>query len=314
MTYAVPVFQKITVLFISLFAGYISRKAKIIHRDTTKSLSAFLAYVTNTCLYICILQVDYDTEKLKKAAQVFILSIIIHSLTAIFSHLIFKRTKKPKQRVVYEFALMYDNCGYMGFPLILSMSSVFGQDGLFYGVIYASVFNLFCWSHGICLMNSSNEEKNKLNWKKIFFNPGMLSILVGLSLFLLKIRIPTVLYDGLTLVGDMTFPLAMIIIGSLLADINLLKVFKEYNIYLFALLKLLALPLITLTFVTLFKLPSYLAIIGVTMTAIPPAANTVVLSELYDNDSFLAAKLVGIPTLLSSITLPIMLMLTNMFS
>ena len=119
--------------------------------------------------------------------------------------------------------------------------------------------------------------------------------------------LPSTVNDGLTLVGDMTFPLSMLIIGSLLADMNLLKILSQKNLYLFSVLGLIIMPAIMLGVAKILGLPEYLSIVGITMCAAPVAANTAVTAEVYDNDSGLAARLVGITTLFCLVSMPLML-------
>ncbi len=303
--YSLRVVEKIIVLFIAMIAGYIAKKGKLLNTESTKSLSSLLVYITNPCLIICSLQMDYDSNVLFVAGCVFLLSVAIHTFLAIFSHLIFKPIKNRNERTVYTYALTYSNCGYMGYPI---MMAIFGDDvGLFYGVIFTTAFNLFTWTHGVIVM--SNESK--IPWKKLLYNPALISVILSMILFLCKIRLPDTVNDGLSLVGDMTFPLSMLIIGSLLADMKLLEILKQKKLYLFSLLGLIVMPAIMMGASILLSLPEYLSIIGITMCAAPVAANTAVTAEVYGNDSALAARLVGITTLFCLVTMPFMLWISQ---
>lgn len=303
--YSIRVIQKIIVLFIAMIAGYICKKSKTLDGKSTKSLSNMLTYITNPCLILCSLQMEYSSEALVIAGKIFLLSIIIHTVMAIVSHFIFMKNNNHRSRSVYSFALTYANCGYMGYPI---MMAIFGDIGLFYGVIFTTVFNLFNWTHGIIVMNP---EKGKLPWKKLIYNPALISVIISMTLFLTKTMLPVTVKDGLKMVGDMTFPLSMIIIGSLLADMKLIKILSHYSVYLFSLLKLLAVPAVMLLIAKLFNLPEIIAITGLTMCSSPSAANTAVLAEVYDNDSALAARLVGVTTLFCLFTMPFMLWLSE---
>lgn len=303
--YSLRVIQKIIVLFIAMIAGYICKKSKILDGKSTKSLSNMLTYITNPCLILCSLQMQYSSEALIVAGKIFLLSIIIHTVMAIVSHFIFIKNNNHRSRSVYSFALTYANCGYMGYPI---MMAIFGDIGLFYGVIFTTVFNLFNWTHGIIVMNP---EKGKLPWKKLIYNPALISVIISMTLFLSKTMLPVTVKDGLKMVGDMTFPLSMIIIGSLLADMKLINILSHYSVYLFSLLKLIAVPAVMLIIAKLFNLPEIIAITGLTMCSSPSAANTAVLAEVYDNDSALAARLVGVTTLFCLFTMPFMLWLSE---
>lgn len=304
--YSIRVIQKIIVLFIAMIAGYICKKSKILDSKSTKSLSNMLTYITNPCLILCSLQMEYSTDTLKVAGCVFVLSIIIHSVMAVVSHFIFIKNNDHRSRSVYSFALTYANCGYMGYPI---MMAIFGDEkGLFYGVIFTTVFNLFNWTHGIIVMNP---EKGKLPWKKLIYNPALISVIVSMILFLTKTMLPATIKEGVSMLGNMTFPLSMIIIGSLLADMKIIKILSKGSVYLFSFLKLLIVPAVMLLAAKLLNLPEFIAITGITMCASPSAANTAVLAEVYDNDSALAARLVGVTTLFCLVTMPFMLWLSQ---
>ena len=304
--YSIRVLEKIIVLFVVMIAGYIAKKTKICDGKNTKYMSSLLANITNPCLILATLQTERTPEKLKTAFYIILLSLAIHSTVAIASWIIFRKNKNPRRRSVYSFAMTYMNCGFMGYPI---MMAIFGnEDGLFYGVIYTVIFNLFCWTHGVLIMDT--EKKNGIDWKKMF-NPCIISLITSVILYVTNIRLPIVLYDGIDMIGNMTFPLSMLIIGSLLADMKLKDILKDVNMYLFSLGKLIVLPLIFLIIAYLTRMPQLYALIGLTMCCTPTATNTAVLAEIYGNESQLAAKIVGVTTLLCIATMPFMLMLSQ---
>ena len=306
--YGSRVCNKIIVLFIAMIAGFIAKKAKLIDAKSTKSLSALLASITNPCLIVSSLQTDCTAEVMQTAGTVLLCSFAVHTVLAFLSGFIFKPIKDVRDRSVYSFGLMYMNCGFMGFPI---MQAMFPENGLFYGVIYNIAFNLFVWTHGVFVMDKS--EGAKVNLKKIFLNPGIISTVLAVVLFVTGVRFPAVITEGLDMVGGMTFPLSMIIIGSLLGDIKLLSLFKDVKLLLFALLKLAAVPLIMLGICVAFQagLGFTAAMVCITMCATPTATVTAVLAEVYDNNSSLAAKLVGVTTLFSLVSMPLVLILAE---
>ncbi len=304
--YSIRVLEKIIVLFIVMIAGYIGKKAKICDEKNTKFMSSLLANITNPCLILYSLQTERTPEKTKTAFYIILLSLAVHTTIAVASALIFRFNKDSRRRSVYSFGLTYMNCGFMGYPI---MMAIFGDtDGLFYGVIYTVIFNLFCWTHGVLVMDT--EKKHGIPWKKML-NPCIISLILSVILFLFNIKLPAVVNDGLTMIGDMTFPLSMLIIGSLLADMRLRDVFKDTNMYLFSIGKLLIVPLVFMIIAYATKMPQLYALIGITMCSTPTAANTAVQAEIYGNESALAAKLVGITTLFCLATMPFMLMLSQ---
>lgn len=301
--YGERVVYKIIVLCIAMIAGFIARKAKFIDEKSTKSLSAMLAYITNPCLIVSSLQTDYDALLLRTLGVIALVSMAVHGFLAVLTHFLFRFVKDRRDRAVYSFGMMYMNCGFMGYPI---MEAMFPAHGLIYGVIYTVPFNLYCWSHGVAVMDGSGKA---VKWTKMFLNPCFLATLFGTLLFVSRVRFPGVIVEGLDMVGGMTFPLSMIIIGALLAEVDLLAVFKDVRILGFSLLKIVIYPMLTLGVWVLLRpvLGPEVSLLAFVMAAMPTATNTAVLASLYGNNAHLAAKLVGVTTLFSLVALPVMI-------
>lgn len=302
--YGSKVCYKIIVLFIAMIMGYIAKKTKIVDGHSTKALSGILANITNPCLMIASLQIDRNDELLKAAGVVLTMSFIIHIAMSFISHFIFKGVKEKRNRGVYTYGLTYMNCGFMGYPI---MQAMFPEHGLFYGVIYTVAFNILAWTHGIIVVD--NTGNGKINWKKVFLNPCIIAVVLSFVMFISNIRLPAVVLEGVDMVGDMTFPLSMLIIGSLLADQKLSDLVKDIKLFGFSVLKLAVVPLAMLAVCLAIKniIGVTICLVCITMCAAPTAATTAVVAEVYDGNSALAAKLVGITTLFSLISMPLVL-------
>lgn len=311
--YGSKVCGKIAVLFIAMLAGYIAKKTKLFDEKASNTLSSLLAYITNPCLIITSLQTECEMSVLVTAVKVLGMSVAIHAVLAVLCGFAAHRHSKKNvsaspDRAVYAFGFMYMNCGFMGFPI---MQAMFPEHGLFFGVIYNIPFNLFVWTHGVALMSGSKGQKP--DWKKILLNPGILSTVLACVLFVTGVRFPAVINDGLDMVGGMTFPLSMMIIGSLLGGICLRSLFTDIKLLAFSLAKMVAVPLVMLGVCMVCGpwMDFTLAAVCVTMCATPTAAVTAVFAEVYGANASLAAKIVGMTTLFSLVTMPMILTLAE---
>ena len=313
--------EKVITLFLILFAGVIARKAGIIDWGATKKLSAFLLNVTQPLLIITSFQIDFNAEKLKNGLAIVVLSVIIHIFMAAAAFFIYKPIKNTGQKNIYEMATIFCNCAFLGYPVL---KVIFGDElGVFYGTFYCIFFNVFIWTYGVYLMSGKNKTdkadktdngggKIKFPMSKIFLNMGIISSVIGIIIFISGIKLPTVLYDSSKMIGDMTFPLSMIIIGSLISDIKLKDMFLFARNYYYIFIKLLFMPLFVAAVCYLLKLPALLIYMGALMTAMPSGANVGIFAETYGADSKLAAITVGLSTLLSIGSIPlIMFFLSN---
>jgi len=304
--------KQVITLFLVLIAGIIARKLNIIDAAASKKLSGLLLNITQPLMIITSFQMDFDSEKLKNGLMIAALSVAIHIFAAVAAFLIYKPVKDGGKRKIYEMGTIFCNCAFLGYPVL---KVIFGDElGIFYGAFYTMFFNIFIWTYGVYLItrkdksddnDNNDKDKTKFPLKKIFLNSGMIAPVIGIIIFITGFKLPDVLYNSSRLVGDMTFPLSMIIIGSLISDIKLKDMFLSVKNYYYVFVKLIFMPLFVAVVCYLLKLPMLLIYMGAVMSAMPSAANVAIFAETYGADSKAAAINVGLSTLLSIGTIPL---------
>ena len=188
-------------------------------------------------------------------------------------------------------------------------NAVLGETGVFYCSGAVIVFNTLCFTHGIWLMNKGN--KVKFSVKSVFLNPGVISVAIGLPLFLFSVELPDVVRQPIELISNMNTPLAMLIFGTYLANTDLKTMFKIKEQYLIMLVRLIAVPLVVFGFCRLMNFPALLTTACIISASAPSAANTVMFAAKYDKDTAVASKVVALVSFASIITLPMMIALTK---
>ncbi|MBQ9921297.1 MAG: AEC family transporter [Clostridia bacterium] len=301
--------QQVAVLLFVMLCGIYAKKRKYIDDHSTQSLSKLLLSVTQCCLIISSFQVDYTPELLNEGLSVTLISTVIHLSLIFLCLFIFNMVSDISKRKIYRFGTMFGNCGFLGFPVLDAM---FGDIGVFYGAFFTLVFHIINWTYGVYMLSADSSKKffDPSQLKKII-NPGTVSTAIGIILFAFRIKIPSPLIDGIDMVGDMTFPLSMIVVGCLISDTKFGRIFKNPYTYYFCFLKLLFFPFIAILICKYINLPETLAYIAIVMTATPSATVTAALPEVYGGDSLLGAEIVGISTIVSMVTIPFMIYLAN---
>ena len=165
-------------------------------------------------------------------------------------------------------------------------------------------FTIALWTYGIILFNGKIEKKDL---KKVLLNPSIIAVIIGLMVMIFNIHIPQVLYSTLDLVGGITSPLSMIIIGVILANANIVNYLKDYTIYYSSILKLVVLPCILIIISKVINDSSIVSKTLIIITAMPAAAMTSILAESFDKEKEYSAIIVFVTTLLSLITFPLLL-------
>ncbi len=296
------VINQVIVLFLIMAVGFILRKVEIVDKYVSKKLSSFLLKITLPFMVIISFQFEFSPGKLKNLGFVFICSLLIHASSILLARYIFIKIPDSEQKVL-KFATVFSNCAFMGFPVL---HSLYGNDGIFYGSAYIMVFNILIWTYGILVFQKG---KKTITINNILLNPGIISVIIGILLFITSTSLPYPIYSALDMVGSMTTPISMIIIGGILADIDFKKAFSGFSLYYGSFIRLLIIPLIVLAILKLTPLDDLLLGICVVSSAMPAAANTAIFAEMYEGDSLFASRLVGISTLLSIITIPLIIVL-----
>lgn len=90
------------------------------------------------------------------------------------------------------------------------------------------VFNIFCYSYGIYLI--SGDDKLSFDFKQLI-NPGIIFSIIAIIIYLTKWKMPQIIGETSNLIGSITTPLAMMLIGSSLADIPPKEVINDIRLY-----------------------------------------------------------------------------------
>ena len=294
------IINKVISLFLIMIIGVYGNKRKIITPTINKGLTNILLEITLPCLVVSSFIFDMDDELKNNIIKCFIYSPIVFIITILISYIALFPIKSDK-KIIMQFANVFSNCGFIGFPIIYS---IFEGEG----VIYASIFNMFftiaLWTYGIILFNGNIDKKD---FKKVFLNPSIIAVIIGLIIMIFNISIPEVLYSTLDLVGGVTSPLSMIIIGVILGSSNILNYLKDYTIYYSSILKLIVLPFILIIISKIINDNSIVTKTLIIITAMPAAAMTSILAEKFDKEKEYSAVIVFITTLFSLITFPLLL-------
>ncbi|MGM8212369.1 AEC family transporter [Virgibacillus sp. W0430] len=300
--------QEMLVLYSVAFAGFIARKKNVLTEQANTVLTKLILHMTLPALIIYSLDIPFSHSYIKELFWLMSMSIYILTISVIFGRWLEKRARLPNgQRKVYESLIIFGNQGFIGYAVIFIL---FQESGIVYLTMFNICYLMLIWTYGIYLFTAN---KQTVDWKRIFLNPGIFSTCFGLILLFSPLHLPFMVTNTLELVGKMTIPLSMIVIGSLMAritwgDIPLLV----KNIYLWnaAFFKLLLLPVLLFVFI-LFSVPHTLLVIAVIVAGMPSAPTISLYAQTYGGDAFFAALGVFLTTVLCIMTIPFLFYLAH---
>jgi len=291
--------QQTAIMFLLIACGFILKKKKMISEKGSADMANVLLYVATPALLInpFINPVDGFGQVIIESA---ILSLIVLTICTLISILIFK--KDP----LSMFACSFTNCGFMGLPLVVAL---FGNNGSMYLSMFIIISNILFWTIGVKMMSQDNKD---IQIKKILLNPCIISFIVGLITFSLKINVGAVITGVFDTLSKLVTPLAMIILGIYLAGCDFKTLLLNKKSYIVCLVRLIIIPLICFPIILISPIGSLTTKIVVFIAiATPCATNTGVLAQKYNNDTRTASSYVCLSTLISLITLPILVSVIN---
>lgn len=298
----ITVMDQVLIIFLILIVGVICRKRNILSKELTKGLSELLMGLVLPFNIISSFNQSLPKGAFSNAVQIFIFAMVIHAFSIVIGKVLYRNYESRTRKVMW-FITVFSNCGFMGFPVL---ESIFGKVGVFYGSVYVVAVNLFQFSFGQMLFSG---EKDIKALKKVLVNPGILAVFIGVIMFVSPVKLPYVAIRVFDMVGTMTTPLAMLVVGSMLGEVNVKEILSGGHIYLGSAMRLLILPILFIILLRLIGIKGDVFVICSLLTAMPAAANTVIFAEKYNGDSILATKIVFMSTVLSIITIPLITMI-----
>lgn len=292
------VFNKIIALFSIILIGVYGTKKHIINDDVNKGLRRILLEITLPLLVINSFSFSFDEGMGRNIITAFIYSILFMILGGIISYILLKPLKGEKKKILH-FANFFSNCGFIGFPII---NSIFGAEGVVYTSIFNMVFTIFLWTYGVMIFS---DKLSKENIKKVLLNPSIIAVYIGIPIMIFNIKLPASILDTTKIVGDMTAPISMIIVGSILSKVKIKSIFKEASVYYGALIKLIVIPLAIYMIKLIIKDNSSVIDTIIVIQAMPAAAMTSIFAADFDKEKEYGAIVVFVTTLLSIITIPV---------
>lgn len=301
--------QQVIILYIMVAVGFICDKTGIYTEKAARLTNDLLFYIVTPAVIIrSFLGMAYSPETAKSLLAAFGGGMLLHAAGILLALPFFRKGNEDKSAVM-KYASAYGNVGYMALPLA---QAVAGSEGVFFcsGILIS--FNLFVFTHGVWQMSGAGGKNAGFRLRWLILNPGVIPVLLGLPLFIFGVKLPELLYTPLDGIANLNTPMAMLMFGTYLAKTDLKTMFRQKEIYLVALLKLAALPLLMLGILKAIGFTGTLLVSSIISASAPSANNTVMFAAKYDGDSRLASQTVAVVSFISILTMPVMIALAKM--
>lgn len=296
--------QKIAIMFLMMFCGFMLVKLKLVKSTDSRILAMICMYVVIPCMVIDAFQIECTPDRLHDFLAMIAAAALAH-VVFIGSTMLIRKPLKLKR--IEQLSLTYPNSGNLILPLVLS---VFGEEMVFFACPYVCVQTLMVWTHGRMVVANDG----KMDFRKIFLNINVICTLLGLSFFIFGVKLPGMIADTCDSLGGIIGPISMLLTGMLIGGADLKKIFSQKQAYLICALRLLIYPLLlilALKITGLTRLASGPDVMMITLLAASaPSATTITnLAQVYNSDPEVAATVNIITMLLCIFTMPVINML-----
>ncbi len=288
-------------ILLMALGGYLYR-TKFLDLDFCRRLSSLVVRITLPTLLFVSMYNNIDLPALQQGwifTAVGLGTSVILAVTAHYSARFFGL--QGMTFGTYQILCTNGNNIFLPVPII---SVLFGTPYVVYAVLFELGAGLFYWTYGV----SNFRSGTKFNVKRLL-NANMLGLLLGLASGLLGVSIPSPLYGAMEIIGNITVGSAMLIIGALVVHLFEEGLKPRREVWSVVLHRLLLSPLVGVIVLGLVQLPAELKTILLVMLSMPPLVTTALVAASYNADEELAAMGVVIPTILSFVLLPIVLLL-----
>lgn len=294
-------------IFLLGLVGFVLVRKKILLSEAVSGLSSFLIGVTFPALIFWQLVTKFSFSLYPDWWIFPLASFIITGLGLSVGFLFSLSVKDAQLRREFVSLAGFQNAGYLPLALLAWIAPEKYQDILFiYLFLFLLGFNLVIWSWGVYFLSA----------RKTFslaglFSPPVIAILAGLALVSLKLNslMPKFILWPIELLGNFSFPLAVVVLGAVLAELSSHRPFQKKIISRLILAKLIVLPALGLLLVSSFRLPYLLGLLIIMELAVPSANSLAVIARKYSEGEKLISQGIFISHLASLITLPVFLAL-----
>ena len=305
-------YSRLGTIAIILALGFLMGKLKLISAKTNKDLVNLLLLVFMPASLFMAFPTSYNDA----TSHIFIAGLIGGFIVMVgvilLSLVIFNKKWFPsKLRYESQFALIFNNATFLGYPII---SSTFGEQSgaviAYCGFIIA--FNIALFSYGVYLFKHKIDGKLMFN---VVTNPNIIAVVLGVVVFITGFQLPGFVKDAAKYTSGATTALSIICVGFMLSTAKFIELIRKWKLGLTALIQLIVGPLATYFILIAvqyiargagFDFPDEVVVVCTLIQALPTATSLGLFASKYGSDEKEASQLVTISTLFSIATLPLM--------
>ena len=304
-------------LFTLIIIGYLLVKFGCVSQDSAKTLSKLENIVFVPALIMGTFIKNFTVETFSTAWKFLIMSmalaIVCIPLAFLVAKFCYKNEESAKKLSTY--CLSFSNFGFMGNAVVKALFPEMFMEYVIFTIPFWTC--AYVWGLPTLLIPKTEGEKKTL-WTRVkpLVNPMFICLIIGAIIGLSGLWLPPFVTGVIDSAGACMSPLAMILTGIMVANINLVALVKKWQLYVLSLMRLLVFPLLFIAIFAFlpqnsFITPSFL-LSGICVMAMPSGLTAVFAPAPYGVDTRPAAEFALLSHVLSVITIPLIMLLFAM--
>ncbi len=283
-------------MFCMMAIGIVLFELKLLDNHSISKLANIALYVSTPAVVINSLATTFTTARLIGGIWCFALSALFTAASAVVAWAVYR-----DRRRIAQLGILVSNMGFLGIPLV---QNVVGEEYVFYISACIAAQIPFIWTYGVWL---TTQDRSMISVKRIITNPSIIAVAVGVALFLCSVSLSGVFEVAVGDMADLNTGIAMLILGSYLAQTDIRSLVRDANLYLANALRLVVVPALCIVVLAVLPLSVPVKLTVLIANSAPCGTVSAILPQKFGGDYRFGAGLVSSSTLLSLVTLPVVL-------
>lgn len=317
------VFTRIAAMALVMFVGWLARRLRMLGGDTTASLGRFTVDITFPALTLTQMLQLVKAEDVQQSGAVLALGVFILLVSCVAGWLSAPLVSSAEHRHTVAFAVAIPNWIFLPLPIAAALC---GAVGIRTVLLINIPAQLILWTVGVIILRGGLRGVHSL--RALLLNPGLVATAAGIVVALL---VPAsrhwhsepsavgALIQGLDMLGALTVPLSLVVIGAQLAELNTGKPTPWRELGGVLALRLLVVPVITVALVELvlvrvLALDPQVRLVGHVIAAMPVAVSCGMFVERFGGDRDLAARAILFSTIACLVTVPVVVWVASLLN
>ena len=289
-------------LFAIVVVGFVAGKLDYMGGTFDKRLSKVVIGITCPALILSSVMTGELPDR-QYILPLLLISVITYVVLTGIAYLLPRYlTRRQEDQGVIGFALIFGNVGFMGYPVV---ASIFGHEAVFYAAVLNVVNTFAVFTIGTMLITGKSEVEGHKFQKKVLYSTPMLAAYVTMLIVALRIdNIPAFISLPLTMIGNITVPAALLIVGSSMSQLSPRAMLGNGTVYVTTLFRLAILPIAIHFLCRALGFSEFVVNINTIVIAMPVATYGTILCLRHGKDTTFITEVTFITTLISMLTIP----------